>query len=251
MQSSALEALRDFAVDAGAGELTGALLVSRCVDESIDVRRTQDRFDTLAAGQDALIAPWDFLREQGFRGDSQIGAYDGSRMDVLIDFKRGLPITLGVTLLHMSQALGLEASGINFPGHFLVKVGDTLVDPFTMHPTDEAGWLATLPAEALGAEPFAIANSQAIVLRMFNNLKLYFAAQAQFHRSLDMVDCQLQLLPANSALNFERGELWLRLGSVDGARAAFEAVLAGPDREVAELARRALQRLSTKSDTIH
>ena len=254
MLDSILKSLGEFSDDEASTELGAALLVTQCLDESLDVGRLRERIDALAARRADSLAPWDYLTEQGFRGDPEFDALRGSRMDQLIDDKRGLPISLGVLLVHTSRQAGIDASGINFPGHFLVKVGDTLIDPFSLKVTDEAECLATLSPEAITSDPFAIATPQVILLRMLNNLKIHFTQRARFHRALDMTDCQLQVFPQNAGLLLERGEFWLRLGSIAGAREAFTAAerAAGTgESEMAELAKLRLRRLLGRSDTLH
>jgi regulator of sirC expression with transglutaminase-like and TPR domain len=254
MLDSILKSLSEFSYDQSATEIGAALLVTRCLDETLDVVQLKQRIDALAARQSDSSAPWETLTEEGFRGDPEFNALRGSSMDQLIEDKRGLPISLGVLLIHTSRQAGFDASGINFPGHFLVKVGDTLVDPFFLKVTNEAEWLATLSAEAIASDPFAHATPQAILMRMLNNLKIHFAQRLEFHRALDMTDCQLQVFPKNAGLLLDRGEFWIRLGSVAGAREAFTAAeqAAGTgEHELAELARLQLQGLMERSDTFH
>jgi regulator of sirC expression with transglutaminase-like and TPR domain len=43
-------------------------------------------------------------------------------MHSVIESRRGIPISLAVLWLEMAQGLGLNAQGVGFPGHFLVKV---------------------------------------------------------------------------------------------------------------------------------
>ena len=49
--------------------------------------------------------------------------------------RRGIPITLAVLWMELAQGMGLKAKGINFPGHFMVKVnlpnGQVVIDPFS------------------------------------------------------------------------------------------------------------------------
>jgi regulator of sirC expression with transglutaminase-like and TPR domain len=94
----------------------------------------------------------------------------------------------------------------------------------------EAECLAQLPEDADTDDAFAPADPGAVLLRMFNNLKYFHAGQGSFHRALDMLDCQLQVLPEDARLHFEQGELWLRLGSVDSARRAFQAAASHASR---------------------
>src|ERR1043165_7825591 len=59
--------------------------------------------------------------------------YDGDRLTYddpknadlmsVIDRRRGLPVTLGILYMHAARAAGLEACGLNSPGHFLLRLG--------------------------------------------------------------------------------------------------------------------------------
>ena len=87
---------------------------------------------------------------------------------------------------------------------------------------------------------------------MFNNLKYHYVATERIDRALDVLECQLVLLPGEGLLLLEQGEFWWRLGSAEGARRAFEAALeAGGSREIVERARRRLQEIGPASTTLH
>jgi regulator of sirC expression with transglutaminase-like and TPR domain len=49
--------------------------------------------------------------------------------------RRGIPITLAVLYIEVATQVGLQAQGMSFPGHFLVKLhmprGEVMIDPFT------------------------------------------------------------------------------------------------------------------------
>src|ERR1700753_1111285 len=57
--------------------------------------------------------------------------------------RKGLPVALGILYIHAARAQGWRASGINFPGHFLISVEDDeeriILDPF------EGGMQVDLP----------------------------------------------------------------------------------------------------------
>jgi regulator of sirC expression with transglutaminase-like and TPR domain len=130
-------------------------------------------------------------------------------------------------------------------------VGQALVDPFRMASGSEADFLAALPQGARTGNPFVVARTPDILLRMFNNLKYHFASMAEFHRALEMVDCQLRVRPASAALQFEQGDYWLRLGSVQGARSIFEQLVDCGDAAVALMAKRRLAELGDRQDIVH
>jgi regulator of sirC expression with transglutaminase-like and TPR domain len=80
-----------------------------------------------------------FFDELGFRGN--VNHYydpDNSFIHCVLKTRKGIPISLSVLWLELATSLGLDASGVNFPGHFLLKVmlpyphaGQVIIDPFT------------------------------------------------------------------------------------------------------------------------
>ena len=88
-------------------------------------------------------------RVKGFNaylfGDQQFSGnrdrYDDPRnscLNEVLDRRSGIPITLSVVYMEVGRRAGLEIDGVNFPGHFLVRVRETagrrprglIVDPF-------------------------------------------------------------------------------------------------------------------------
>ncbi|MEO6950669.1 MAG: transglutaminase-like domain-containing protein [Polyangia bacterium] len=126
--------------------------------------------------------------ELGFRGDTE-DFYDprNSFLNEVLDRRVGIPITLALVVVEVSRRAGVEAHGVGFPGHFLVRFdGDagsqTLVDPFDGRVLDEAALteLANrhtgrpLPQKGRGLEPASKANT---LIRMLNNLRGIYAAK--------------------------------------------------------------------------
>lgn len=254
MQASTLDRLSLVAGDASATMMDAALAVNVCIAEDLDEAVVRERLAVLSSGF-AGDEPWVYLREAGFGGGAPADVVAGSRIDSLLESRRGLPIAMAALVTELAAAAGLEATGINFPGHFLVRVGRILVDPLALESRTESECLRMLPDDADRATAFAEAPPRDVLLRMFNNLKYFHVARAEYHRALDMVDCQLEVLPGHAGLVFEQGEYWLRLGSVRGARAAFERILAGDgieaDPAMKTLAGRRLRELSGRADTLH
>jgi regulator of sirC expression with transglutaminase-like and TPR domain len=253
MREAALADLSSLAQDEGTTFMAAALAVNGCVHEGFDRQATERELDALVGRYDDRLTPWAYLRQEGFGGRSPADVVEGSCIDALLETRAGLPITLAALLAHLAEQTGQPAWGINFPGHFLLRVGQALVDPFQMVTRTEADCLASLPEDARAGNPFVRARSRDILLRMFNNLKYHFVARAEFHRALEMLDCQQQILPESSTLFFEQGEYWLRLGSVEGARGAFAQAVAfgSEDDALAAMAERRLAELGDRQDTRH
>jgi regulator of sirC expression with transglutaminase-like and TPR domain len=77
-----------------------------------------------------------FFQELGFAGNVH-DYYDArnSYLHFVLQSRRGIPITLAVLYVEIASQIGLHASGVSFPGHFLVKLrmpqGEVVIDPFT------------------------------------------------------------------------------------------------------------------------
>jgi regulator of sirC expression with transglutaminase-like and TPR domain len=146
------EARRRF-VEYAQGEITndnlarGALLIALEDSPRIDVDRYLDELDGLAArvrrrcadGEPPVFRLGHLHAEMfdvdGYRGDTQ-SYYDprNAYLNEVIDRKLGIPITLAIVFLHVATKIGLSASGVGLPGHYLVKVqfelNEVYVDPF-------------------------------------------------------------------------------------------------------------------------
>jgi regulator of sirC expression with transglutaminase-like and TPR domain len=77
-----------------------------------------------------------FFHELGFGGNVN-NYYDrgNSLLPQVLQSRRGIPITLAVLYMEIAAQAGIQARGVSFPGHFLVKVhmplGEVVIDPFS------------------------------------------------------------------------------------------------------------------------
>ena len=244
------------------GEFEIASLVARFIEPDYDVtvaERTLDgMFENLRQqGCDDLPALLAGLTDLGF-GQQPLRQVNTlhSHIGWVMQNKQGLPISLAVVLIACARRLHLQSYGINFPGHFLVQVGDSLVDPLRMQLVS----LAQLDSSGLSGEELhrfmQPASAQALGLRMLNNLKNVYAKVQDWHRVLDALDCQLGLAGADSdmagLLHFERGEMWEQAGVASIARDAYRACLdAGVSRDLAAKATARLAALDGRDETLH
>jgi regulator of sirC expression with transglutaminase-like and TPR domain len=253
MQESLSEKFHKFSQDDAADELQAACLVAQTLEPKLDFRDLQRRLGVLVDDCDNADEPWLYLQEIGFVGnEDDYAAVENSRIDLVVQSKCGIPITLGVVLLHVARQLGHTTHGVNFPGHFLVRIDADLVDPFHMRRTTEAQWLRGSDVSA--EEAFASASAQTIALRMLNNLKWNFAGLGNWDLALDILDYQIVIDPAAPQLHLERGEFWVSLGAIGAARHCFEEVvaLANPlEPKIAALAKARLAALSEIKEVLH
>jgi regulator of sirC expression with transglutaminase-like and TPR domain len=234
----------------GGDELGVALLVNRVLDRSVDRDALRARADAIANDCPQGEEVWQYLGALGFGGDEQDYAnLANSRMDAVLERRRGIPISLGVLLIHVARHTGEQARGINFPGHFLVAVGEHIIDPFRMRSLTDVERREHAQGDP---ERLQVATPTMIGMRMLNNVKYQFTAGAHWHRALEMIDYQLVMVPDEAQLHFERGELWLRAGSRDMARDAYRtAVRLALPGKLLDGARARLESLGAEPDVLH
>ena len=197
-----------------------------------------------------------FYTDLGFSGNANnFYAPENSYVNEVLQRRRGIPISIAVIWLELAQALDLQAEGISFPGHFLVKVtlpeglvvldpltGDSLgldnlaerLAPFRQHLGDSSDMEAPL---GLYLQP---ASPRDILTRMLRNLKEIFNSQEDWQRLIKVQDRLLVLHPDALAEKRDRGLALIELGQIKAARDdLLQYVLAQPDAsDVPEIQRR-------------
>ena len=183
-----------------------------------------------------------FFRDLGFGGN--INDYydpDNSYLNVVLKTRRGIPITLAVLWLELANGLGLNARGVAFPGHFMVKVnlpkGQVVIDPFSGQ---------SLSREELSErlEPFKqhngnyddfempiglylqSASPRDIIDRMLRNLKEIHKTQEDWQRLIAVIDRLIVLHPDAWSEYRDRGLAQAVLGHADCAMVDLEKYLA-------------------------
>jgi regulator of sirC expression with transglutaminase-like and TPR domain len=209
-----------------------------------------------------------FFRDMGFGGNvNNFYDPDNSFISVVLRTRRGIPISLAVLWLELAQGLGLEARGVAFPGHFMVKVtlpkGQVVIDPFTGQSlsredlserlvpyqrgqrsleADEAGLVLPDSDIPLGLY-LQSAAPRHIIARMLLNLKEIYRTQEDWQRMLPVQD-RLITLDATDWIEYrDRGLAFAALGKATAAVRDFDVYLANtPDAVDAKgIALRALE----------
>ena len=112
-----------------------------------------------------------------------------SYLPLVMETRRGIPITLALVYVEVMRRLGVPAEGVAAPGHFLVAVHDMgsdstiYIDPFhggRMLSAEEAFDLIEQLADAPvphTPDLLPVATPERWLLRMLRNLQLVFARQ--------------------------------------------------------------------------
>jgi len=162
----------------------------------------------------------------GFHGniDDYYDPRNSFLADVL-DRRTGIPISLSVVYLEVARRVGVLAQGVNFPGHFLVRVAIEdawlFIDPYAhgraMTPADLEALLrkTTTPKAVLDASVSAAASKRQIVSRMLVNLAGIYGRNGDLPRSLDVLERLAVLEPQNSRIARDLAQLRDRVDSLN------------------------------------
>ncbi|HWU86755.1 MAG TPA: transglutaminase-like domain-containing protein, partial [Kofleriaceae bacterium] len=176
-------------------------------------------------GRARAISDYLFDRH-GFTGN----AYDyydprNSFLTEVLDRRTGIPISLSVLYLEVARRVGVLAQGVNFPGHFLVRVAVEdawlFLDPYSggraLAPADLEALLrkTTTPDAVLEPSVIAAATKRQIVARMLVNLAGIYGRAGDLLRSLDVLERLAVLEPANPRIARDLDQLRARVENLN------------------------------------
>jgi regulator of sirC expression with transglutaminase-like and TPR domain len=186
-----------------------------------------------------------FYRDLGFSGN--VNNYydpDNSYPHAVLRTRRGIPISLAVLWLELAQGLGLNARGVAFPGHFMVKVnlpkGQVVIDPFTGQSLSREDLSERLmPFKHLSDLPesdkedadiplglyLQSAKPRDIITRMLHNLKEVHKTAEDWQRMIPVQDRQIALNPDMWSEYRDRGLAFAELGKATAAVRDFDLYL--------------------------
>ncbi len=176
-----------------------------------------------------------FIRH-GYRGDTE--SYedpDNADLTRVIDRRLGLPVSLGIILIHTARAQGWPAMGLGFPGHFLVRIehkGErAILDPFDIMRHVETHALRDLLKSLMGADAeltsdmYNPMSNRAILIRLQNNLKTRALQGDDRQRATTILERMVLFAPNQTMLWEELGLLRARDGKIKSAMAALEEIM--------------------------
>jgi regulator of sirC expression with transglutaminase-like and TPR domain len=234
----------------GAGLDRAALVIARIEYPQLDapayLARLDDMGDTArawiarhvdATGDDSIRSRVSAVNaylfgDQRFAGD--LARYEDPRnscLNQVLDRRLGIPITLSIVYMEVGRRAGLDIDGVNFPGHFLVRVPDgggrrrrgLIVDPFHAGALLSEHGCRTLLEQHAGSEVafsrslMAPATRAQIIERMLLNLKRIYMHMRSFPQARDVTELLLALTPSALGELRDRGLLAYHLNDISGA----------------------------------
>ncbi|MFC3675779.1 SirB1 family protein [Ferrovibrio xuzhouensis] len=171
--------------------------------------------------------------EFGYHGDTE--SYDDPQNADLvrvIDRRMGLPVSLGVLYIHAARAQSWPVCGLDFPGHFLIRLdgedGTLVLDPFhhgrIAAPPEMAALLRRSGAGGdLMPEHVRPISVREVLLRQQNNIKGRAWRAGDVERAAEILRRMLLVAP-----NF--APAWRELGVVEGRIGRIGAAIAATER---------------------
>ncbi|HKA14831.1 MAG TPA: transglutaminase-like domain-containing protein [Myxococcota bacterium] len=233
--------------DLGAGELElGAVLIAAEEYPDLDPaavlgaldrlgERAGDRIASEREGAARVERLNRFLfDEEGFAGASEYYDPRNSYLNEVLARRCGIPITLALVYMGVARRAGIDARGISFPGHFLVRCAGRegqIVDAFhgrTITLGDCEARLATALGPGIELRPevhLRDASAREILVRMLTNLQRIFGSRGDSERLLACCDRILLLTPTDPVALRDRAVMYQRLGWFAAAIADLEAAL--------------------------
>jgi regulator of sirC expression with transglutaminase-like and TPR domain len=260
----------DAAMNAPGEDLApAALAIARIEYPSLDASRYVEALDRMGAvardrldacgrssSEDTIRAFHEYLYdEQRFTGNRE--RYDDPRnsfLNEVIDRRTGIPISLAIVYLEIARRARLRVAGVNFPGHFLLRValsqdrpalssGALIVDPFHGGAQLTEGDCRELLRQHVGDSAafdqslLDPATRHDIVVRMLVNLKRLYVRMRSFPQARLVSDLLLSVDPSAIAELRDRGLLAYHLQDFAAALRDLEAYLRlVPKRPAAEIA---------------
>ncbi len=142
----------------------------------------------------------------------------------VIERRKGLPIALAIITLHAARKQGWEMEGLNFPGHFLLRLIDgahrVITDPFNHFQILQAPDLRNLlkkvagPDAELSASFYEPTTNRDILIRLQNNIKHRQIEAEDYEAALATVQGMRLIAPGEYRLLFDSGVLHARTGHI-------------------------------------
>ena len=173
------------------------------------------------------------FKRHGYRGD--IDSYDdpqNANLMRVIERRKGLPVALGILVIHAARSQGWEITGLNFPGHFLLRLTESgehaVIDPF-----DEARILGSEdlqhilarvhgPQVELQPEFIQSVSDRDILLRLQNNIKYRALEDGNRTRAIEVLKSMIMIAPM-------KVDIMAELVSLEASKGHYRSALGGLD----------------------
>jgi regulator of sirC expression with transglutaminase-like and TPR domain len=166
--------------------------------------------------------------KHGYHGD--IASYDdldNANLMRVIDRKKGLPVALGILVIHAARSQGWNIVGLNFPGHFLLRLSKSgehgIINPFEkarlMLPDEIEQLLKRVYGSKMKLSRAFIktVSDHDILIRLQNNIKIRAVQAGNYKRAVEVLVSMNLIAPTNTDILSELALLEAAEGNYKGA----------------------------------
>ena len=257
--------------------LLAALCVAKHFDSSVDIDGYLGKVQSMVeSGRQAMYGALSeqnkfrrlvhhFYRVLAFSGNKQdFFASKYSLINQVIDFRTGIPVSLSIIFNHIATQLGFKVTGVNFPGHFLIRYDlddarsffiDPLSGQFLNYASLQALYSSILESAEGDEMPEDALNPATLresIVRILNNLKASFIREKNFHKALLSVELLVYLQPDDPYTRRDRGFLLHQLDCEYFAVADYQYFIEHcPQDPSAQLLKLQIKKLQPGTHVVH
>ena len=176
------------------------------------------------------------VNSRGYIGDNE--TYDdpqNANMINIIERRKGLPVGLGIIYLDVAHRLGWQATGIDFPGHFLIRLEHDskrkIIDPFNNGIERESPDLRQMLKQINGMhsellpEHSCSISSRKTLLRLLNNIKFRAIASNDLKRAIQITERMLLIAPSQWKILQDASLFYYKIGNLKKSTEILEGFL--------------------------
>jgi regulator of sirC expression with transglutaminase-like and TPR domain len=192
------------------------------VAEEVSAARAERGVERAAALSRVLF------ERHGYAGDRL--TYDdiqNANLMRVIDRRKGLPVALGILMIHAARGQGWDMVGLSFPAHFLVRLGSggdrLILDPFAGGRILDSAELRDLLKEVAGEgtelkpSHYEPVGNRSVLLRLENNIKTRLVKEHKLEAAGRVIMRMLLFAPEEVQLWREAGMIEAHLGNLKRA----------------------------------
>jgi len=147
-------------------------------------------------------------KQHRFQGD--VETYDdpqNANLMRVIDRRKGLPVALGILAIHAGRNQGWEIAGLNFPGHFLLRLNKSgeyaLIDPFNEarlvvnEDLQKIYWRTYNQKMPQQSDFVQSVSDRDILVRLQNNIKIRALREGDKERAIKILQSIVLITPTS------------------------------------------------------
>ncbi|MBC8338690.1 MAG: transglutaminase family protein [Rhodospirillales bacterium] len=162
------------------------------------------------------------VRRYGYGGTEDVfDDLDAANLMRVIDHRSGLPVAIGILFIATARAQGWTATGLDFPGRFLVRLDAggqrIIIDPFAggavLDAPDMRAMFKAIAGNHVELTPghYRDLSNRGILLRLQGNIKTRLLRQKQWDEAAQTIETMALFAPGHTDLWREAGLLYARL----------------------------------------